>query len=147
MSIPSVSVCFASLACVALLILISRNTLSGSISSASILLKIRMLNRSLALSVSVHLEIGIAAPPRGLRLNLFTCFFFVFEIEANAAGVAISGIFRDDFVGAFVDLVDERTLLCDVLRTNGADLADAAPLAAVGPLGVSGEGILGAENE
>jgi hypothetical protein len=102
-----------------------------------------MLNRSFALSVNVHLGAGVVEAARGLWPGDFLpCFFFVLETEANAAGVAIRDIFRDGVVCVFVDLVDDRLLLCEALRPGGDGFANMGPPAIVGPLGVLGDGSL-----
>ena len=121
-SIPPVF--FASRACVARLIRISRSTLSGSISSASTRLKMRMANKSLAPSVNVHF--GPATPTRGRRRVFFCRCFFVLATEDSRFGAAENGVFRGTFVAADLpDFDDDWLILCDVLRAWDARFAAA----------------------
>lgn len=114
---------FASRACVARLIRISCRTLSGSISSTSSRLNKRIAKRPLALDhldvgEAAQVETGAAGGARGLVLFFFSRPFFVLDSEETLFGVANLGVIRGSFVCDLIEPVDERLLLCDVLRAS-----------------------------
>ena len=103
--------------CDALLIRISCSVLSGSISSASIRLKMRMVNRSFALSGRPHLEGWVAAALDFLRA-FFDRVLFVLDPTPGLAPPAFgcSDALTYGFVG---DLSDDGWLsLCDLARVG-----------------------------
>jgi len=70
-----------------------------------------MVNKSLAVPVSVQREVGHDPEPRGCRLDFFGRAFFVPETDDWPPSCIDSGDFLTAFVGNLVDPLDERLLL------------------------------------
>jgi hypothetical protein len=92
--------------------------LSGSISSASIRWKIRMVNKSFALSVNCHMDDCLVGAGGRLR-DFFDFARFGRELDGSLACTGDKGSFIDAFVGDLTDLTEPWLRRCDFLRARG----------------------------